>query len=621
MLTLPISMFVRGAIVLALALLATRLLRRAPASLRHALLASALAATLALPAIGAIVPTWHAGSIAQPPGAVIEAPGLPIAERGGAIATTASRTAPMPAMPSSIPWEVLVGALWLAGIGFGTLRTGVGAVRARRIAARATPTAEACIGEAWRAVGGHGAPPPVVVSGEIEAPIVVGSFAPVVVLPRSSSTWTAERWRVVLLHELAHVRHRDGIANLATQLACSVHWLDPLAWIAARRQRAERELAADDAVLRAGARASTYAEHLLAIATGARHDAPAAALTMVDPSRFEARVVALLEDGRVRTPIGIHRVLAVAGAVSVVAALVACVSPEPAPVQHAPGTGSAPAAKDPELQAAAEAELQHAMTAQHAAGAVAIVLDAKTGAALEVATTGDGDPHLARVPGSTMKPFTIAAALEAGVVAADAHVDCENGVRSYGDQTLKDESPHGVLDLGGVLAVSSNVCTAKIAEPLGDRLGDALRRYHFEAPAHIDTRSLDGASISAGEGIRVSALDLAAAYTVFADDGAYAGGERVVSATTAHAVMAMLDRVVNGAEGTGHAARIEGIRVAGKTGTAHTDVAGKYYASFVGIVPADAPRFIVLVGFDGVTGSGGEVAAPVFAKIAARLLH
>jgi cell division protein FtsI/penicillin-binding protein 2 len=83
--------------------------------------------------------------------------------------------------------------------------------------------------------------------------------------------------------------------------------------------------------------------------------------------------------------------------------------------------------------------------------------------------------------------------------------------------------------------------------------------------------------------------------------------------------MTMLDRVVNDASGTGHAARIDGVRVAGKTGTAQSR-GDRHYASFVGIVPADAPRFVVLVGVDGVTGAGGKVAAPVFAKIASRAL-
>ncbi len=622
----PILLIARGAIVLSLALVATRLLRRAPASLRHTVLASALAAVLALPIIEVLVPAWHAGAIPADTAEVDAPPALPVAEAAVPAIAHAASVARAPAESFAIPWRAIIGGLWAAGVAAMLLRVGVGALRARRIARRgmvahhAGPHAV----EAWRALDGRGDAPRVVVSGEVDAPIVVGAIAPTVVVPYAALAWSDERWRVVLLHELAHVRRRDGVANLVAQLACTLHWVDPLAWIAARRLREERELAADDAVLRGGARASTYAEHLVAIATGAAHGAPAAALAMAEPMRFEARVAALLDGDRSRGPAGARRAAAVAGAAMLVAVAAACVSPETAHAGDAPTRGAPPiAAKDPALQSAAEEELDHAMAAHHASGAIAIVLDAKTGAVLAAATRGDGDARAARSPGSTMKPFTFAAALEAGIVDAAARIDCENGTRKYGDRTLTDASPHGTLDLGGILAVSANVCTAKLAEPLGDRLAASLRRYHFAAPAHIDTRSIEGAWITLGEGIPASALEVAAGYTAFADGGIYhapdGNSERVMPPDTARTVLAMLDRVVDDADGTGHAARIEGVRVAGKTGTTQSR-GGRYYASFVGIVPADAPRFVVLVGVDGVTGAGGKVAAPVFARIASRAL-
>jgi len=394
-------------------------------------------------------------------------------------------------------------------------------------------------------------------------------------------------------------------------------------------------------VLRGGARASSYAEHLVAIAASASNAPPAAALAMAHPARFEARVVALLDGARSHRAIGARRTVAIAAVVAGMAAVVACVSPDatpsaqaetvaPPPAPAAAAVPAAPAAApaaatttDPAVQSAAEAELDRVMTAFHPSGAIAIVLDAKTGAVVALATRGDGDARRARTPGSTVKPFTFSAALDAGVIAANARIDCENGVRKYGAKTMRDASPHGVLDLGGALAVSSNVCTAKVAEPLGDKLGAAFRRYHLAAPDHVDTRSLEGAAISSGEGVPVSALDLATAYTALADDGVYhapgAAGERVMTAETARAVRAMMVRVVEDAEGTGQAARIEGVRVAGKTGTAPSG-AKRNYASFVGIVPADAPRFVVLVGADGVEKQGGVVAAPAFAAIATRAL-
>jgi cell division protein FtsI (penicillin-binding protein 3) len=624
----PILLIARGAIVLALALAATRLLRRAPASLRYTVLASALATVLALPIIEALVPAWHAGAISGDTALVVEPPALPIADAATPAIAHAASVAPEPVASFAVPWRAILGGLWAAGIAAMLLRVGVGALRARGIARRGTvaPRANPHVAQAWRALDGRGDPPRVVVSGEVDAPIVVGAFAPTVVVPHAALAWSAERWRVVLLHELAHVRRRDGVANLIAQLACSVHWIDPVAWIAARRLREERELAADDAVLRGGARASTYAEHLVAIATGAARGTPAAALAMAGPMRFEARVAALLDGDRSRGPAGARRVVAVAGAMTLVAAAAACVSLDSAPAYAGEATtrSATPiAAKDPALQSAAEDELDRAMAAYPASGAIAIVLDARTGAVLAAATRGDGDARAARAPGSTMKPFTFAAAIEAGVATAATRIDCENGTRRYGDRTLADASPHGTLDLGAILAVSSNVCTAKLVEPLGDRLAESLRRYHFAAPAHIDTRSIEGASIASGGGIRASALDVATGYTAFADGGVYHApdgtSERVMAADTARTVLTMLDRVVNDADGTGHAARIDGVRVAGKTGTAQSR-GDRHYASFVGIVPADAPRFVVLVGIDGVDGAGGKVAAPVFAKIAARAL-
>lgn len=637
-----LSWIARGAVVLAVALVASRLVRRAPAALRFMVVAAALAAVLALPMIGAVVPAWHTGAIAaQAPN--VEPPAVPIAETAvPAIATTyrvSAAPAPVPA-PSPFPWATLALVVWALGAVGVLARFAAGAWRARRIAARARPATgiDAHVTAAWRAVAGRGAPPRVVVSTEIDAPIAVGAVAGVIAVPRASSAWSAERWRVVLVHELAHVRRRDGLANLVAQLACAVHWIDPLAWIAARRMRGERELAADDAVLRGGARASTYAEHLVAIAAGATRDLPAAAMAMAEPSRFEARVVALLDAARPRGAAGVRRSLAVVTAIAAVATLVACVSPDgAAPRDHATATATATAAAAPtttvapatdtDLQAAAEQELDRAIADTHAAGAVAIVLDAKTGAVLALAGRGDGDPRALRPPGSTMKPFTFAAALDAGVIEPTTKVDCGGGSRKYGDQVITDADPHGVLDLGAVLAVSSNVCTAVLAEPLGDRLADALRRYHFAAPAHLDTKSFEGAAIGSGEGIRASALDVAAAYTALADGGLYHApdggdgvGERVMTEATARTVLGLLERVVTDRDGTGGAARIEGVRVAGKTGTVNASTAGTTYASFVGIVPADAPAYVVLVGVDGTTASGGKVAAPVFAKLAARAL-
>ncbi|MBV8756492.1 MAG: serine hydrolase [Deltaproteobacteria bacterium] len=623
---ISIELFVRGGLVLAVALGCVAMLRRAPAAMRASVLACALAAVVVLPGLVITVPAWHVESLAAAPRIVAE---VPVAESGPAAMSHAAVASAAPATRGQgVPWSALGWLAWALGAAAIAARAAVGAMRARRLAGRGVlaERAYAVADEVWRELGGRGTTPRIVTSQEIEAPIVVGAFAPVVVVPASSAAWDGERWRVVLAHELAHVRRGDGLANVLAQVACAIHWIDPLAWLAARRLREERELAADDAVLRGGTRASTYAEHLVAIATA---PAPkgvlavqAAVLGMTDGARLQARIEALLERRRSRAALGSRRLAIVVLATGVVAAVAACVSPD-ASARPAGKAAATVKPADPQLQAAAEQELDAAIAADHASGAVAVVIDAKSGAVLVLASRGKADARSPIITGSTMKPFTIATALEAGVVTPDTKVDCEHGEKAYGDKALHDASPNGVLDVGGVIVVSSNVCAAKIAEPLGDKLTEALRRYHFGVPAHIDTHSWQGAAISAGEGIRVSPLDLASAYTVFASGGTYRApdgtSERVISEQTAHQMMTMLERVITDTDGTGHAAALEGVRVAGKTGTAHS-ASGHYYSSFVGIVPADAPRYVVLVGFDGVDEGGGKIAAPVFAKLAARAL-
>jgi beta-lactamase regulating signal transducer with metallopeptidase domain len=617
-----LMLFARGAVVLAFALIALRLLRRSSASLRYAVLATAVTGVLVLPAIELLLPTWHTGAL---PVAAVSSPitpELPVAETGG-VAVAAEPILVRPA-DLAIPWSSLVVSAWLLVSGLLLLRVVVGAIRARGIAARGT-SSPVDAREVWVSLAGRGASPRIVESTEIESPIVVGAIRPVVVVPRTASSWSAERWRVVLLHELAHVRQHDGLVNLIAQLACCLHWINPLVWIAARRLREERELAADDAVLHAGARASCYAEHLFAIAAATPHGAPVSVLAMATPSRFESRMVALLDADRPRRA-GLHRALAAITTVALLTAGVACVSPDqPPPPADVVASPKPPTSTiDAALQTFAEAELDRALTTHRATGAIAIVLDAKTGTPLAIASRGDGNPRAIRAPGSTIKPFTIAAALEAGTVDPTTKLDCENGTRSYGTRTLRDQSANGMLDLGGILAVSSNVCIAKLAEPLGDGLGESFRRYRLSAPARIDTRSFEGASIANGEGLQLSALDVASAYTAFANAGIHHApdgtGMRMMRDTTARAVLDIMERVTVDPRGTGHAARIDGIRVAGKTGTARTPGTDTYYASFVGIAPSDAPRVIVLVGFEGVTTSGGKVAAPVFSTIATRAL-
>src|SRR5205814_2562903 len=139
-------------------------------------------------------------------------------------------------------------------------------------------------------------PPRLLRSEDAKMPFACGVFTPTIVLPAECDTWSLDRRRAVLLHELAHVRRHDLIGHTLGRVACAVYWFHPLVWTAAKQLRSESERACDDLALACGARASDYAEHLLDIVTSVRHDrTPAIALAMASRKEFEGRMLAILD--------------------------------------------------------------------------------------------------------------------------------------------------------------------------------------------------------------------------------------------------------------------------------------------------------------------------------------
>jgi len=332
---------------------------------------------------------------------------------------------------------------------------------------------------------------------------------------------------------------------------------------------------------------------------------------------------------------------------------------------------------DVTLQAEAEQALADGIAAAQARGGFVVSLDPRTGEVLALAERPTFDPNNFRAvsfpdtrsrvftdvaePGSTFKTFVIAAALEAGSVRATDVFDLRGGLRVPG-KWIKDLHPHPALDVAGILRVSSNVGAAKIEQRVGPRLHhEALRRFGFGAPTGSGFpdessgilrswkawRPVDAATAAFGQGVSVTPIQLVAAMAALGNDGVWvrphmirarrrAGaawtlepiGEsrRAVSARTAAQLREMLEGVVTGEGGTGHRAQLVGVRVAGKTGTAQKlDGNGRYSADrylswFVGLAPADAPRIAIAVGIDEPRvklHTGGAVAAPVFARVAA----
>ncbi|MDH2916112.1 MAG: penicillin-binding protein 2, partial [Gallionella sp.] len=318
---------------------------------------------------------------------------------------------------------------------------------------------------------------------------------------------------------------------------------------------------------------------------------------------------------------------------------------------------------DSKIQSIAFREIQQVVEKHQAKAGSIVVLDAKTGEVLALANWPTFNPNnrirpalsLLRnravtdlfEPGSTMKPFTAAAVLESGKFKATTMVNTENGKYSIGGRTIHDTHPEHMLSVAQIIQKSSNVGAAKMALSLSPQdFWSSLSQNGFGAATGSEFpgeatgrlrdfktwRPIEQATMSYGNGISVNLLQLARAYTAFANDGELkqvtllkqetpAIGTKIYSDETAVAVRAMLEMVV-GPDGTAPLAQVAGYRVAGKTGTAHKLQNGryvdKYVASFVGMAPASDPRLIVAVMVDE-PGSkehfGGQVAAPAFSSV------
>ncbi|HEX3774405.1 MAG TPA: penicillin-binding protein [Polyangiaceae bacterium] len=333
---------------------------------------------------------------------------------------------------------------------------------------------------------------------------------------------------------------------------------------------------------------------------------------------------------------------------------------------------------DQGIQYVAEHELQAAARTFEAAGGSVVVVNPYTGEILALASYPDFNPNDytesqpeqrrnraisdSFEPGSSMKMFTVAAGLADSVITPTQKLYCEKGVMQIDNVTIRDTHPSEWLTITQVLALSSNICAAKIGLGLGEsKLYEALRRFGFgqesglpfpgESPGTLRPRArpwvqVETASAAFGQGIGVTNVQMAMAAAALANGGELmepmlvrkvttSSGEvvrevaphvrrRVVSKEVARAVAEMLVAVTEG-EGTGVEAAIDGYRVAGKTATAQkTDPAtgrysiDKYIASFVGFVPAEKPVVAIAVTVDEpmVEHAGGAVAAPIFRHVA-----
>ena len=329
---------------------------------------------------------------------------------------------------------------------------------------------------------------------------------------------------------------------------------------------------------------------------------------------------------------------------------------------------------DSTLQYATERSLEKAVVESKAASGTAVVLDPHTGEILALASWPRFNPNAPRdadsdsfrdravtdafEPGSTFKSFVVASALDRQVITEATEFDCLMGSFSIGHNVVHDTHPHGMLNAKAILQVSSNIGAAKVGQKLGrDRLVETFRSFGFgerfglglpgegKGAIPFPRAEIALATQSFGQGISATTLQIAAGYAALANDGVLmkpylvskvvdsdgvvllenkpTAIRRAVSVKAARTVVSMLESVVEPG-GTAPRARMDEYRVAGKTGTAQKvdpiarGYSDKRIASFVGIVPAEAPRAVILIVIDEPKTDvyGGLVAAPAFKEIA-----
>ncbi len=333
---------------------------------------------------------------------------------------------------------------------------------------------------------------------------------------------------------------------------------------------------------------------------------------------------------------------------------------------------------DESIQYFVETEIEAQVKKSNARGGTAIVMNPKTGEILAMANYPNFNPNQYREyssttlknhaivsgydPGSTFKIFTVATAIEEGLTTAEEEIDCENGAIQIGRNRIHDYKPFGLLSVRDVLARSSNVGVVKLGFRIGkDRLEKQIRLFGFGGSTDIDLPGeargllrpasdwvpIDLGNVSIGQGITVTPLQLVTAVSTIANGGLLVkprvvdkirvGGvpvnpskievsnTRILRKETSKSLKEMMSEVVE--QGTGRLAKLRGFSSAGKTGTAQKVKDGRYskkdfIANFVGFAPKDDPAISIVVLIDEPRGQyyGGQVAAPVFKKIAEKTL-
>jgi HEAT repeat protein/beta-lactamase regulating signal transducer with metallopeptidase domain len=308
-----IDALIKTTILLVLVTAATHLLRRRSAALRHLLWSFAIVGLVMIPVLKRVAPEWRVlpatpsltlsaapATTPTPPNTeTVRPPSSPVAASQAAAEPTRDLAAQVTAASAWSAWSAIA-VIWLAGALILLARLAVGLITVQRIANRAKEVTD----QNWRMVSDRSIraldvrlPVEIRTSTEVAMPFACGVVRPVIVLPADADSWTSQQKDAVMLHELAHISRGDLAMNILSHVVRAVYWLNPLVWLASYRLRVEGERAADDAVLRGGARPSEYADHLLSIVRTVGPTVPNVALAMARRSDFEGRLLAILEPG------------------------------------------------------------------------------------------------------------------------------------------------------------------------------------------------------------------------------------------------------------------------------------------------------------------------------------
>jgi TonB family protein len=288
---------IKVTVVAAAALCAASVLRGRSAAVRHWILAIAVCCAVVMPLLQFVVPAWHLQTVSDGGGVLTTIQDVPVAATDAAVPATA---------PLLQRAALTAGRLWLAGIAVNLLVLLTGLARLAWLACRSTPIVEGPWHDAaQRLARAYGLRKPVALLETPHASLLAtwGLFRPRIILPAAARGWSLDRIRIVLGHELAHVRRRDWLVQMAAEALAAVYWFNPVVWLLRRRINQESEQAADDAVLGLGVNGDTYATELVDLARTLVTPSFMPAPSIARQSSLERRIRAMLNAHLNRTPL------------------------------------------------------------------------------------------------------------------------------------------------------------------------------------------------------------------------------------------------------------------------------------------------------------------------------